>query len=422
VLVKINGGEPSGMVKAPSSKSMTHRELIISSLAEGSSILQYPLISDDTKATARSLSKLGAQITKNKESWIIEGGNLSTPSCILDCRESGTTLRLLTGVCSLIDGICELTGEPSLMRRPIKPLLDALNILGIKTELANNNSSIRIHGGRLLGGKVEIRGDISSQFISSLLIIAPYAKNKIEISITTQLESKPYIAMTLDRMKYHGVVVEVFSEMRKFSIPFQRYKACNSQVEGDWSSAAFFLAAGVLAGTITVTNLNLNSRQADKKIVKYLKKMGANIKIDDNSITSSKSSLSGINEDLSDCPDLFPIISALCSIAKGESVLTGLKRLNLKESDRVASMMDGLTKMGAEIKRKRDTVRIYGKQLKGAKINTFNDHRIAMSFAILGLISKGITIINDAECVKKSYPGFWSDLESIGVEIGRERN
>jgi 3-phosphoshikimate 1-carboxyvinyltransferase len=422
VNVTIIGGELSGHVKAPSSKSITHRELIISALSKGCSVIKYPLISNDTEATASVLSNLGINIKKSKESWTVEGGYLSAPKDILDCNESGTTLRLMTGVCSLVNGCCKLTGKPSLKTRPMKPLLDALNGLGTKVESLDGYPPIKIHGGKLFGGIVKIPGNISSQFISSLLIVAPLAESRIEISVTTQLESKPYVAITLETMKHHGVNVEVSNDMRNFYIPIQRYTVQNSTIEGDWSSAAVLLAAGALSGKVNVTNLNKKSSQADLQIIKILKRMGASIEINDSSVTSIASSLKGIKKDLSDYPDLFPIVSALCSVASGESILTGLERLSYKESDRVFSMMKGLRSMGADIKRSMNAIRINGKQLKGANINPFNDHRIAMSFGVLGLVAKGKTIINEADCVSKSYPSFWDDLESIGAKTRRKEN
>jgi 3-phosphoshikimate 1-carboxyvinyltransferase len=232
----IKDSELSGNVKAPSSKSLTHRELIISALSKGCSVIKNPLISDDTIATANILSMLGINILKNKESWTVEGGQLFAPIGVLDCNESGTTLRLMTGVCSLVDGSCELTGKPSLNNRPMKPLLDVLSQLGIKVESLNGYPPIKIQGGKLAGGIVNIPGNISSQFISSLLIVAPFAESRIKIYVTTPLESKPYVEMTLETMKRHGVDVEVSPDMRNFCIPIQRYTVQNSIIEGDWAS------------------------------------------------------------------------------------------------------------------------------------------------------------------------------------------
>lgn len=408
-----------GEVKAPSSKSITHRALITSALAKGNSIIRYPLISEDTSATLNAISMLGAQIKEKEKVWEINGGSLHASNKPLKCKESGTTLRFLTGLCSIIEGISSLKYEASLGRRPMDPLINSLKHLGVKIESSDKGPPIRIHGGSLKGGIVKIKGDISSQFISALLLVAPYAMSPTNIFVTTPLESKPYVELTLDTMIHHGVKVLTSKDLREFKVPVKEYIPRNTIIEGDYSSSSFLLAAGAISGKVTVTNLLQKSKQGDKKIIDILRKMGAELNITKEKITTIKSKITGINKDLTDTPDLFPIVSALSSIAQGESILTGLGRLKHKESNRIFSMMEGLKKMGVDITQKEDTMIINGGRLKSARIRSYNDHRIAMAFGVLGLVAEGKTVIENAECVEKSYPGFWRDLESIGMKTVR---
>lgn len=417
--IKVNKSLLKGIISAPSSKSMTHRAVILAALSKGTSTVIDPLISEDTMTTAKNLEKIGAKITKTGTTWTINGGKLTSPREPLDCHESGTTLRLLTGISSIIKGATTLTGAPSLMRRPMKPLIDGLTRAGIKVEVHQKQHLLVVHGGVLQGGEVSIRGDISSQYVSSLLLVAPYAETTLTVKVTTHLESKPYVQMTIDAMKAFGVNVEQSDDMRTLTTSRSEYKPTRIRIEGDWSSAAFIIVAGVLGGEVTVENLNFESSQADQAIISILEEMGAKIKTNKEIVVSKKSRLNSIDTDLSDCPDLFPIVAVLCASANGTSVLRGIERLRIKESDRIQSMVDGLTVMGCEIKVGKNTVTITGSSLKGAKINPYNDHRIAMSFAVLGLSVDEGTEIMDPECVAKSYPEFWSHMEQIGAKMER---
>jgi 3-phosphoshikimate 1-carboxyvinyltransferase len=220
----------------------------------------------------------------------------------------------------------------------------------------------------------------------------------------------------------YGVSVKPSDDFMEIEINPSKYRPAEINVEGDWSSAAFLIAAGALAGEITVSNLNLSSSQADRVIIDILKSMNARIETSDDKVAVKRSNLRSIEYDMRDCPDLFPIVSALCTTASGTSVLTGLRRLRIKESDRIKSMTDGLDMMGANIKVSDDRMKIMGSDLKGAIINPYDDHRIAMAFAVLSLVTSGETVILDAECVSKSYPGFWDDLESLGSKIRRSKD
>jgi len=420
VRVSVDKSEIGGSVVAPPSKSMTHRAVICSALAPGRSLVRHPLASEDTEATLRVAEALGVGIDREKESWMIEGGELNSSPAALDCGESGTTLRLMTAVCALVKGESVLVGGPSLSRRPVRPLLDALRQLGVTCESRGDNPPVKVQGrGSIEGSAVSIRGDISSQFVSALLIIAPFARDQLRVEITTKLESAPYVGMTLDVQRSFGINAKATEGFRDFIVERQDYSPTVFDVEGDWSSGAYMLAAGVLAGKTTVLNLHEESKQADASIVDILRKMGAECRIQGNEVAVECAELRGIDLDLTDSPDLFPVVAALCSAAKGESRLRGIRRLRLKESDRIASMVEGLHRMGIDTEPSDESVVIHGGAPEGAVIDPYCDHRIAMAFGVLGLALRGETTIMGAECVSKSYPGFWGDLESLGAGIGR---
>ncbi len=324
----------------------------------------------------------------------------------------------MLGVCSLLENENIVTGTPQLLRRPNKPLLEGLSQLGVQSESDGGYPPVKIKG-PMMGGEAQIRGDVSSQFISSIILAAPYAKNPVTVKVTTRLESKPYVQMTIDAMKTGGIRAIPNRDLTEIHVPQGEYKPVDTRIEGDWSSAAFLLAAGVLSGKVHVDNVDADSSQADKEILHALGHMGAQIKIKGNRVTAEKSYLKGLEMDLSDCPDIFPIISSLCAVAHGTSRLTGLGRLKIKESDRLEAMAEGLRAMGAKINVIKDTCTIEGCSLEGANIDPHGDHRIAMSFAVLGLVAEGETTINDPDCVNKSYPEFWEDLAGLGAGMRR---
>lgn len=422
--VVVIGGEIKGSLSSPPSKSITHRALFCSALAQGESKIASPLISDDTNATCRVLRNIGIGVWKTPGCLRVEGGRFRRPVSDLFCGESGTTLRFSTAICALVKGDCRLTGGPSLSRRPLGPLIEGLRQVGVECDSSNGFPPANVMGrGEIVGGNVEIRGDVSSQFVSALLLVGPLSKNGVALTVTTKLESKPYVALTLDVQKEFGVEVEHDVEMKYFKIKKQKYRPTEKTVEGDWSSASYMLSAGALAGDVTIKNLSLESSQADKAIEDILKNMGARVSYSlGGGINVRKSELAGIEWSLSDTPDLFPIVAALCSKAEGESTLHGLKRLRYKESDRLLAMIEGLKKMGVKITKREDSVSIQGGSVEGATVNPYMDHRIAMAFGVLGMAAKGETIVTDAECVSKSYPNFWGEIENMGADIRREND
>jgi 3-phosphoshikimate 1-carboxyvinyltransferase len=418
MIVRLTRSGAEGKVTAPSSKSVTHRMLLCSALAEGRSLIRVPLDCDDTRATRRVLGEMGVEISGAQGLWAVEGGTFRSPAAELHCGESGTTLRLVTAVCALVDGECRLTGGSSLTKRPIRPLVEGLNQLGVECKCDGGYPPVTVRGtGAIEGGEAEIPGNVSSQFVSALLLVAPMAERPSTIRLTTPLESRPYVSMTMDAQRLFGVTAEASGDMLSYRVEPQEYRPSEVNVEGDWSSAAYLLAAGALAGRVSVDNLSMASSQADRGIVEVLRGMGARAGICGNSISVERAQLRGIEADLSDSPDLFPVVAILCATSQGESVLRGLKRLRFKESDRLAAMVENLKRMGVETRQKGDTLLIEGGSPQGGVVDPRKDHRIAMALAVLGLVSEGETTILDAECVSKSYPGFWGDLQSLGAKV-----
>ncbi len=412
----ISKSEIIGKVIAPSSKSYTIRGLMCSALAKGKSEIIHPLESDDTEAATSVLGGIGVHVHRDKDCWQITGGDFHEPKTDLFCKESAATLRFMTAICSLVPGECRLTSAPSLARRPIEPLVQALRQLGVDCHYQDKEACVIIRGGRLRGGVAELPGNISSQFVSALLLISPFAEQGAKIRVTTPLESQPFVLMTLECLQIFGIGVKSSRDLREFETSKQEYRPTQYRVEGDWSSASYLLALGALSGAVEIENLNPESLQGDKAILAFLKDMGASVTVGENSVTVRKSRLKAIEANLSDCIDLLPTMAVLAAVAEGTSEFTGIERARLKESNRVAALREGLEGMGVKVKEKRNRLSITGSPLKGSIIDSKGDHRIAMAFSLLGSLVGG-AIIEGAECVAKTYPEFWDTLKSIGGKV-----
>jgi 3-phosphoshikimate 1-carboxyvinyltransferase len=430
-----------GTVNVPSSKSMTIRGLMCAALCRGASEIVHPLVCDDTRAAAEVLGKIGVGIQKENDLWRVTGGSLHAAVGELHCGESATTLRFMVAICSLIPGNHTLVGGPSLMKRPVKSLTEALRKLGIKITLGTKTAPpVMIKGGTLSGSQTDIAGNISSQFISALLLIGPFSQVSMSIKLTTPLTSTPYVLMTIWCLKKFGINVK--HEMGNFVVRRQRYVPTRLEVEGDWSSASYFLALGAISeGGITVENLSTSTLQGDRVMLDHLRRMGADVRVDANSVTVSQNKLKAIHADLSDSIDLLPTLVVLAALADGKSEFSGIERARIKESNRVAAVKEGLLKLGIAITEDRDRLTITGlltpvkvddskmtddtheeveEKLDDEKgptvIDTHGDHRIAMAFSIFGA-SQGNVTIEGAECVAKTYPGYWEAFKNAGGEM-----
>ena len=414
-----------GEVCAPPSKAYTQRMLIAAVLAQGTSKISGPLLSDDTEATLRAVTALGAKVTSAKACWTVEGAQpLKGAQTPIDCGESGATLRFMIPVAALAPESTVFVFGKSLEKRPIEPLLQSLKQLGAeaKCQRLGGKPSIVVQGCGIAGGKTAMRGDVSSQFISGLMFACPMAQADTEITLTTLLESKGYVKMTQAVLAEHGVTVSISEEFDRIRIPAnQTYKPCDHRVPGDFSSSAFLLAAAAITRSdVTVKNLDYETVQGDKAILGILKRMGVNGKVcpDSVEVNGIGGVLEAVDVDARNIPDLVPVCAVLACYAKGTSKIHDAHRLRYKESDRLMSLYLELKKMGAQITMDEGSLTVNGPcALQGAVIDPHNDHRIAMACAVAALGVSGETRIQDAECVRKSYPRFFSDLRLLGVDV-----
>jgi 3-phosphoshikimate 1-carboxyvinyltransferase len=339
----------------------------------------------------------------------------------MNCYGSGTTLRLFTAISALSNGRCILTGDETLQKRPLGELLEALNQLGVNTStpLANDRLPVEIQGNGLIGGKVKIRGDISSQYISGLLFTCSRGLSNSRIELTTKLESVPYVEMTLEVMKHFGATATISKEWKTIDIPgCQEYQNSTYEVPGDYSSAAFLMVAGALAGSVRITGLKKNSLQGDARIISILKEMEVEVHQDHSSVVIMKSQPKSASIDAGNIPDLVPILAVLACQAEGKTRIFNAERLRFKESNRLMTTTMELRKMGARIEETKNGLVIYGPtELHGGVINPHNDHRIAMASIVACLVSKHSTVIDNVDCIKKSYPKFITDMKSLGAQI-----
>lgn len=421
----IRGSEIKDFVfSAPPSKSYTHRAYAMALLANGCSRIINPLRAGDTDSTLGACRAFGAEVREENGALTIDGtaGILKTPEGEINVGNSGTTIRLFTSIAAL-NGKVILTGDDSIKKRPMQPLLDALVQLGAKVESSSygrGTPPINTGGGGIPGGTASIRGDISSQFISSLLIVAPYAKNQVTIELTTPLKSRPYVDVTIDIMNSFGINVEN-EKYQRFSVIQGSYNSREYEIEGDYSSASFLLALAAMSGSrFKAKNLNKNTIQGDKKILEILREMGAKISENQDFVTVDSGKLCGVEVELGDTPDLLPIVAALASAAEGETVINNIEHARYKESDRVAACAREFARFGVEIVEGKDYLKVKGcDQLRGARVNSHKDHRMAMALAILGACAEGETVIGGAESVDISFPGFFDVIKQAGVEVKR---
>lgn len=384
-----------------------------------------PLISRDTLATISASTAMGVSIDRQRSGLIIKGKHiLNTPSNIINAENSGTTIRIFAVMAALAGtGFTILTGDASLRKRPMQPALDALGQLGVVcySSRMNGLAPLLIKGGGIQGGSVIINGNMSSQFLSSLLISTIYAKSPVSIHVKGQQVSKPYVDSTIATMKAFGVAIDYKRDFLEYRIKNKEYKAGQFNVPADFSTAAMILAAGVLAGgSITISGLNFLLPQADSKILDILNDMDAQVCVNrtrgEVKVTGS-SLLKGGSFDLTDSPDLLPVLSILALKAKTPVEISGIAHARLKETDRVSNIASQLKKFGAKVIEQHDQLLIIAPKVpKNSRIQTFNDHRLFMAFTIASLLTEK-TEVEGAESIDVSYPGFLQDLVQLGAKI-----
>ena len=414
----VRRSEIGGTLSASPSKSYTHRAMVLGLLGKGTSKLDNVLLGGDTLATLGAVRKLGGTVTFEGDRCVIDGGHLECPDDVINAENSGTTIRIVAGIASLLPCHTVLTGDDSIRRRPMQPLISALRELGVECYSTRGNGlAPLVVRGPNNGSETHIPGDISSQFISSLLISSPLKDMDTDIHITTDLKSRPYVEITMDMMSRFGVHCSESEDT--FHVPGgQTYRAQDYVVPGDFSSAAFPLAAGALAGGTTVTRLDPQDRQGDRSFVEILQGFGAEVRQEEGTVSVRSGQLRGMEIDLADAPDLFPIVAVVATQAKGVSTIINAEHVRFKESDRIASTVKFLTDMGAHVEERKDGCVIHGPcRLTGTNVEPLGDHRILMAAAVAGLVAEGETIIGDGDCFKISYPRFVKDMVQLGASM-----
>lgn len=412
------------IVSIPASKYVANRVLVLAALADGTSHIRNVPENNDINQAIKALSQLGVQIKKQDNKLIITGtnGKLKTPDKEINVGQSGTLMRFATALASLVPGKVNITGSKRIKQRPIKPLLKSLNQLGVQTASENNGFlPISITGGSLQGGKTTIKGNISSQFISALLLIAPLARQDVEIKVTKGLVSKKYVDLTINILEKFGISVW-HKNHRVFKIKCkQKIQPVRLTIPSDWSSASYFLAAAALIpGKVKIKNLNMNCVQGESKFPELLEKIGCSVNLGKDWVkVIGNNPLSGIEIDMSTMPDVVQTLAAIAVFANTKTTIKNIANLRLKECDRIKDTAAELRKLGITVKTTQDSITISPGKIKPAIVDPHNDHRLAMSLALIGLKQK-VTILNP-DCTNKSFPSFWTKLKQLGVKIETNR-
>ena len=410
--VTVVSGEVEGSLSTPCSKSYAQRAFAAALLAEGRSTIRGLELCDDTRSAIEAITALGAKVEWVDEHTCTIDGGLSPQSDTINTGESGLSTRLFTPIAALSDKTIRIEGRGSMLRRPIGMMIAPLQELGVEVE-CDGFLPITVKG-PLRGGETDVDGFVSSQFLTGLLMALPLAEEETVLHIN-KLNSRPYIAMTIDAVEKFGVRIE-HNDYKEFYIPAgQKYEPADYYIEGDWSSASFMLVAAAIAGKVRVKNMSPLSLQADVTIIDVLEDAGAEIITSPTDITVERNELRAFEFDATNSPDLFPILTILASQCEGTSKIIGVGRLLHKESNRAEAIVEEFSKLGIKmsIDDEEDALYVEGGEIIGGTVSSRGDHRIAMSAAVAGLCSrKGVTI-EDAEAVAKSYPTFWEDLKSL---------
>ena len=415
-------------ISPPGSKSLTNRALVLAALAEGECELGNVLFADDTLVMLECLGRLGFNPHVDRERHVVrilgQGGAVPSSSADLFCGNSGTTIRFLTALCTVGRGRFNLDGIPRMRQRPIGQLVDLLRNLGARLEyvMGEGFPPVNVMADGLAGGIIRFGSAQSSQFLSAVLQVAPYARHEVRVDLDTPQTSWPYVAMTMRLMDEFGVTPELIrdpntGEPRQIIIPRERYRATRYAIEPDASNAAYFLAAAAIhpGSQVTIPNLGKHSLQGDVGFADVLRRMGADVRIADDSVAvAGTETLEAIDIDLSSMPDQAQTLGVVALFAHGPTIIRGLHTLRVKETDRIAALATELRKLGAHVEVDGDDLTLHPpEEFRPASIDTYHDHRMAMSFALAGTKEPGVTI-KDAQCVNKTYPNYFDDLEKLG--------
>jgi 3-phosphoshikimate 1-carboxyvinyltransferase len=415
--ITIGKSKLAGSIKIPASKSMSHRAIMAAGLAKGKSIIRNLIFSKDIIATIACMENIGAKIERHGDHILVEGlGGVKLVNYDFYCNESGSTIRFMIPI-----GMMDRTntqpivfhGEGRLATRPMTPYFNIFEEKNIQFDYPGQ-LPLTIWG-NLESGTYKLPGDVSSQFVTGLMYALSLGEGESTIEMTSKLESRSYVDMTIDVMKSFGIAVS-HDDYNKFYVAGNsRFEAKDYTVEGDYSQVAFFVVAGLINGDLTLTGLKETSLQGDSEIINIIKRMGGDICFEGDSLKVKKSQTHGVEIDMSEIPDMLPAISVLAALSKGRTRLYNGQRIRLKESDRIKAMYTELTKLGANIQETEDGLLIDGvDQLNGGQVEGWNDHRIVMALSVAGTCTKEALTISDAQAISKSYPHFFEDLKSIG--------
>ena len=401
----------------PGSKSYTHRLLIAAAMSEGCCIIINALRSEDTDLTLDALRQMGVKV--RERGTILEmygcGGRFRSTTDPIQLGNSGTSMRLLISTACLGDGDYLLTGTPRMQERPVQPLVSALSQMGVRIECTNGNGCppVLVRGGDVQGGSVSIDCSLSSQFLSSLLLAAPRLRKGMDINVVGKTVSKPYIDMTIEILNRFGIQVERTAYKRFQVAGGQQFNPGHYTVEADGSNASYFWAIGAITGRrITVEGIHAGSLQGDLGIVTLFEQMGCRVTHAEDRVSVQGGDLCAIEADMGNMPDMVPTLAVVAAFAQGRTIIRNVAHLKAKECDRLAAVMTELGRMGIETHSDGNDLTVIGGTPRGATIETYNDHRIAMSFAVAGLKAEG-TCIRDERCVDKSFPGFWRVFNQV---------
>jgi len=414
---EIEKSKISGKLICPPNKSYSHRAVFLASLANGNSIIENVLHSADIEATIHACEKFGAKINEDGNNLSINSSSIIQP-CSIDAANSGTTIRIASAIAGLAEGKTTLSGDQSLNQRPMQPLLDALESIGAKCSSSEGRPPVAVTG-VIDGGEVSIPGNISSQFVSALMIVAPLCKNGIVLNIEGDLVSKPYLESTISAMKKFDVVVKTEVPFKKYSITPQKYTATTITIPSDFSSLSLLLSAAVLIGdNLQIETTTSDLPQGDEAFFDILKKLGVVVNFSENIISvKSPEKLDGGKFDLGNTPDLLPPLSILALKTSKPIEIFNVKHARYKETDRISILARELQKLGIQVKEREDGLILFPSvELKGVNLNSENDHRLFMAFCIAGMYV-GNCSVSDPESVNVSYPNFIKDLSKLGGKI-----
>ena len=407
-------GQLAGVATPPCSKSYAQRALAAALLADGETVLRNLDFCDDTLSAIRVIETLGAKVERLDERTVKVTGGLSPKSDTIHVGESGLATRMFTPIASLWNTPITIQGEGTLLHRPMNMMIEPLRNLGVEVRDGGGRLPVEVCG-PIKGGEIEVDGSVSSQFLTGLLMALPLADEDTTIAVENAV-SKPYLDMTIDMASKFGVNIQ-HNDYNEFYVEgSQKYEATDIAIEGDWSAAAMLLVAGAIAGTVTLTNVSMLSKQADVAVCDALVRAGALITSEPNSITAEHRDLVAFEFDATQCPDLFPALAALAAAAEGESVIYGTHRLEHKESNRAETIAEEYSKLGIEVRLEGDAMYIKGGEIHSAECESHHDHRIAMSLAVSALRSDEAILIHHSECVAKSFPDFFETLKALRVE------